>query len=163
MIILESLLESLRTQAASLTRQSSVNDEAWSFMMDIFELGLLLEADPSRRPEIRGFLNETAPHLDQEIGIIERFAWDTRMRSETGWSEDPHQWLDLCTRRSALAFFFELYEDTSLAARLPFIDQAGLDQLMRDLSCHAFLEAGDRPAHMPTRHWWWWLPDDPPA
>jgi hypothetical protein len=99
MIILESLLESLRIQAASLTRQSSVNDEAWSFMMDIFELGLLLEADPSRRPEIRGFLDETAPHLDQEIGIIWRFVWDMESRSTTGWSEDPSRWLDLCTRR----------------------------------------------------------------
>jgi hypothetical protein len=163
MTTLEPLLESLRTRAASLTRQSSVENDAWEFMMDIFELGLLLEAEPSRRPEAHTFLDETAPHLDQEFGIISRFASSMESRSMTGWSEDASLWSDLCTRRSALAFFVELYSDSALAPTLVTIYQAGLDQLMRDLSCHAFLEAGDRPAHMPTRHWWWWLPDDPPA
>jgi hypothetical protein len=163
MSVLEPLLTSLRAQAASLTLQSSVNDEAWSFMMDILELGLMLEAETSRRPEIREFLDGTAHHLDWEIGIIWRFAWDMRSRSMTGWSEDPTQWRDLCTRRSALAFFLELYKDSSMAETLETFDEAEFDQLMRDRACHAFLEEGDRPAHMPTRHWWWWLPDDPPA
>jgi hypothetical protein len=163
MITLDSLLGSLRKQAAKLTLRSSLEREAYPFMMDVLDLGLLLEAEPSRRAEIRGFLDQTAPHLDRELGIIERFASEIESRSETGWSEDPSLWEDLCTRRSAVAFFVEIYQDSSLAPRLPFIDQARLDLLMRDRSCHAFLEPGDVPAHMPTRHWWWWLPDDPPA
>lgn len=163
MIILESLLESLRAQTAILTHRSPVEDDAWQFMMSIFELGLLLEADPSRRPAVRGVLAETARHLDEEIGIIERFAWNTRTRHETGWSEDPDQWRDLCTRRSALAFFFELYEDSPLSARLPFINQAGLDEIMRDYASHGNLLPEEIPAHMPTRHWWWWLPGAPPS
>lgn len=163
MSTLASLLESLRTQAWNLTLHSSVEHDAWPFMMGTLDLGLLLEAEPSRRAEIREFLDETAGHLDREIGIIHRFASGIRSRSWTGWSDNPALWENLCTRRSALAFFAELYQDTALTPTLQGIDQAGLDQLMRDLSCHAFLEPGAIPAHMPTRHWWWWLPDEPPA
>jgi hypothetical protein len=163
MITLESLLQSLRIQAAELTLQSSVDRDAWSFLMDVFDLGLLLEAVPSRRGEIRGFLDETAVQLDYQIGLIRRFIFDIHSRSSFGWSDDPSQWEDLCTRRSAVAFFAELYEETALGPNVLSIEQAALDELMRDRSCHAFLQPGAIPAHMPTRHWWWWLPDDPPA
>jgi hypothetical protein len=94
---------------------------------------------------------------------LEAFGADLSRRSETGWSDDPSQFEDLCTRRSALAFLAELYADTSLASELDRIDQAWLDGIMRDHASHGFLPPDAIPAHMPARHWWWWLPDDPPA
>lgn len=159
----ESLVESLRKRAPTLTLRSSVEDDAWPFMMNVLDLGLRLEAEPSRRAEIRGLLDETATHLDQELGIIELFADHIDSRSSFGWSEDPTMWEDLCTRRSAVAFFVELYQGTLLEPRLAFIDQAHLDEVMRDHAHHGYLRPDEIPAHMPTRHWWWWLPDDPPA
>jgi hypothetical protein len=163
MSTLESLIPSLRAEALALTHQSSIEDEAYPFMMGILDLGLLLEAEPSLRADIRRFLDETAAHFDRELGIIRRFASDIESRSWTGWSDNPALWEDLCTRRSAVAFFAELYEDTELAPMLPSLDEARLDGIMRDHARDGYLPQEDIPAHMPKRHWWWWLPDDPPA
>jgi hypothetical protein len=160
---LSSLLDHLRTQVSAMTSTSPVDGAPYNFLMGLVDVGLMLEADPSRRAAIRGFLDETAPRLVDAFMSVEAFAADLSRRSETGWSDDPSQFENLCTRRSALAFFAELYADTAVASELDRIDQAWLDGIMRDHADHGFLPPEEIPAHMPTRHWWWWLPDDPPA
>jgi hypothetical protein len=163
MTTLEALLQSLRALAATLTHQSSIEDEAFPFMMGIVDLGLRLEAEPSLRPQVRRFLEETAAHFDWHIGLIRRFASDIESRSWTDWSDDPTLWRDLCIRRSAVAFFSELYADTSLAPMLPSLEESRLDEILRDHADDAYVPRDKIPPHMPTRHWWWWLPDAPPA
>jgi hypothetical protein len=160
---MKSLLDHLRTQVAALTSTSPIDEAPYQVMMGLHSLGLKVEADPSLRAAIRGFLDDTAPRLADAFMALEAFGADLSRRSETGWSDDPSQFEDLCTRRSALAFLAELYADTSLASELDRIDQAWLDGIMRDHASHGFLPPDAIPAHMPARHWWWWLPDDPPA
>jgi hypothetical protein len=160
---LSSLLDYLRAQVIALTPTAPVDDAPYNFLMGLFDLGLMLERDPSCRAAIRGFLDETARLLVDPFMSLEAFGADLSRRSETGWSDDPSLFENLCTRRSALAFFAELYADTSLAPELDRIDQAWLDGIMRDHAHHGFLSREAIPADMPTRHWWWWLPDDPPA
>lgn len=160
---LGSLLDPLRAQVAALTPTSPVDDAPYGFLMGLVDLGLALEADPSCRAAIRGFLDDTAPRIAGAFMALEAFGADLARRSETGWSDDPSLFEDLCTRRSALAFLAELYADTALAPELDRIDSAWLDGIMRDCARHGFLPPEAIPAHMPRRHWWWWLPDEPPT
>jgi hypothetical protein len=160
---LTALLDYVRTQAAALTPLSSVKEAPYHFLMALVSLGLKLEEEPSRKATIRDFLEETAPQLTKAFMSFEAFGSDLADRSEVGWSDGTPQFVDLCKRRSALAFLAEIYADTSLASELDRIGQDWLDGIMRDRASHGYLDPDDIPAHMPTRHWWWWLPDDPPA
>jgi hypothetical protein len=160
---LAALLQSLRVEGLGLRSNLSVRSAAYSFMMRLIVLGLLLEAERSRRPEIQAFLDETAPHFDREVGVFMRFVAETVFRGETGLSDDPTRWKDMCNRRSALAFFVELYASTALAPSLGAFQQDYLDTLLRAHANNGYLTGGDIPAHMPARHWWWWLPHAPPA
>jgi hypothetical protein len=160
---LESLLRALRAEALDLAAAPPGRGDAHSFMMTLIDLGLLLEPGQSQPAEVRAFLDETASQLDRALGSITRFVMDTVSRGETGWSDDPTQWEDMCNRRSAIAYFVELYSTTALARALPGIDGGYLDNLMRAHANEGYLTADQIPEHMPTRHWWWWLPRTPPA
>jgi hypothetical protein len=158
------LVESLRGRAAALSLRASIEDDVYPFMMDVYDMGMVAETDPRCREEVHAVLAATVAHLEKEFAVIERFASDIKYRSMTGWTDELTQWEDLCTRRSAVAFFVELYAGTALAPSLSCLDEGGLDRLMRDLaSCHTVYDPSAIPPHMPSRHWWWWLPGRPPA
>jgi hypothetical protein len=61
------LLESVRLGAANLLLTSSLEGHAYPFMMDVLELGLAIEAEPSLRAGVVARLDETAPHLGEEL------------------------------------------------------------------------------------------------
>ena len=157
------LIDFLRAQSSALTPTSPVEAAPQRFLLGLVRLGLALEAEPGLRSTVRGFLEETACLLVGSFMSIEAFAADLSRRSETGWSDDPSKFADLCIRRSALAFLADLYADTALGPELDRIEQGWLDEIMRDYASHGNLLPEEIPAHMPTRHWWWWLPGAPPS
>jgi hypothetical protein len=154
----------LRTLAARLTRQPAPHAEAAGFMYRLVDLGVALAGDPGRREsrEVSAFIDETAPHLVRGFDSLGLFAMEIRARSQNDWSADPHRWEELCRRRSAVEFLCELYRETALAELLPEIDNAWLDEIMRETGvARGHFSREDVPAGMPPTHWWWWLPAAP--
>jgi hypothetical protein len=136
-----------------------------SMMSDFHELGLLLNCKPTGKldPHFKSFFGESTTLLISAAGHIVHYGYLVEDWFYGEWAYE--EWVTACSRRSALAFLFDLYRDTAFHAFIPSF-QERLDtiaELLRHKIESGVLAPYDQiPAGTPASHWWWWYPMDPP-
>jgi hypothetical protein len=135
-----------------------------NFLLDMYHIGLAIvgETELMNSPELRAFLDETAPELMEEH-IVLHFYPGNLVREFLGTWE-YNEWEKLCQRRSAFQFFMDIYRETELALFIQEIETDYLDEEMRDWGNHeGFLASSAIDPRTPRSHWWWWAPELTPS
>jgi hypothetical protein len=149
-------LRALRSHAKGTPTAPLVED----FLHDMYQIGLAVGDDAAllNAPELRAFLDETAPELMEEHVALLFYPGNLVLEFQHTWEYD--EWEKLCRRRSALQFFLELYADTALAPFVQEIETDYLDEELRDWgSSEGFLPPSEIDPRIPRSHWWWWAPN----
>ncbi len=165
---MDSLPEVLQRTADRLRRWQATFgktalSETWDFLREIFDLGMLLNRNPSLRqsPGLAAFVGPSAHLLRHEaIASLSAFIRCVENTLRDTWYGD--EWRSVCTRRSALEFLRELYSGTPFAEYLAELDLTDLDEALRSRSVgEGYLTDGQIPAGIPVSHAWWWYPEEP--
>ncbi|HMG71994.1 MAG TPA: hypothetical protein VK582_00720 [Pyrinomonadaceae bacterium] len=163
---LAKLIDESRKTLAAINAKPSLTGrfgEVEAFMDRIFDLALEVHRHPNSRdwPEFVGFLANCCSQMIDLMGDIQQFASRTEDQLYGSWDYD--EWLEVCKRRSSLAFLMEFCGDINWPS---FCGEycASLDEQIRAKGKEeGYLKAEQIAEGIPSTHWWWWYPLPPGA
>lgn len=163
--VIDALTESQSRLQRMIVEKRKIDErteEIAHFLSKFFELGLLVKGNPAllESPEVSHFLNSSAENLGKAISEIRDYIRLTEDMFYFEWELD--EWEQICERRSAVEFLFELYRDTKFEGWFQFFDIEDLDELIHDRGeREGGVPEDSIPQGIPLTHWWWWYPGDP--
>lgn len=134
-----------------------------NFLMATYDLGFLLSNEPClhKSLDFQLYVEESVLLWPTVRHRIRGFIHRTEVILNYAFQGD--EWLRVCHRRSAIEFFKDFYQGTSLENRVKALEISALDEKIRRVGeVEGYLENEEIPAAMPPEHWWWWYPALPP-
>jgi hypothetical protein len=121
----------------------------------ILELGAASELDGAvtgQEPAV-SFFRELSENLPLVLLVLDRYVYRISWMLSTSWED--REWIEVCSRRSAIEFFRKLL---AVAASEESLNTTGIDEQIRERGkTEAYVPDSERIPGIPRSHWWWWL------